>query len=157
MKIKIMKNVVVSFIIIIILTACNYTSPFHNYSSNTEDLQIMPRTSMASTESHTVIIGVDSTLWSMGNNEVGQLGCGTNLDRVFFNRVGIDYGWSIVDTGWRHTVAIKYDGTLWAWGDNATGQLGDGTRIRRYEPVKIGSDIDWVKIAASASRTFAIK
>ena len=52
---------------------------------------------------------------------------------------------------------MKEDGTLWAWGANTNGQLGDGTTTASTTPVQIGTDTDWRSIAASGSRTLALK
>ncbi len=85
-----------------------------------------------------VIKELDSTLWSWGYNNRGQLGGGPFGGM----RGGEDYdplyvvgpSGSVTDTfdgilgiaaGAAHSLAVRYDGTVWAWGDNAQGQLGD--------------------------------
>ena len=79
-------------------------------------------------EQHTVVIKSDSTLWSWGLNDKGQLGDGTSTNSaVPVQEVLGDMDWSIVDGGQGHTAAIKSNGMLWLWGNNNHGQLGDGT------------------------------
>lgn len=112
------------------------------------------------TNSHTMAIGVDGTLWSTGSNITGQLGDGTTLIRTFFDQVGIDTNWISMDTGNNHTVAVKADGTLWAWGHYPrtwfTG-LGNGTTYGSSIPIQIGTDADWARVAAGHMHTLAIK
>ncbi|MBI4947712.1 MAG: T9SS type A sorting domain-containing protein [Bacteroidetes bacterium] len=99
-----------------------------------------------------VAIKNDGTVWSWGNNSLGQLGnglaavwtgvcwcistpvqvvtgasgCGTNLCSI------ID-----VSAGYEHVIALRNDGTVWAWGDNANGQLGDNTVVSTTAPVQV--------------------
>lgn len=78
----------------------------------------------------------DSTLWSTGNNEYGQLGDGgwdgrplpiqiEDLSGVITVGVASDYAHALLD-----------DGTLWGFGRNEEGQLGDGSIISSNVPVQ---------------------
>lgn len=157
MKTKGMQSIAMGLFIIVFISACSGT-PRRQYHQPIPDiLPVMPLASMVATSQHTMVIGVDSSLWGMGDNLSGQLGCGNNLNRNFFDRTGTSYDWYIVTTGWRHTVALKTDGTMWAWGNNTSGELGDGTIIRRHEPIQVGIDADWMGVAAGGSQTYAIK
>jgi alpha-tubulin suppressor-like RCC1 family protein len=86
-------------------------------------------------EYHTVAITSDGKLWVWRNNEYGQLGDGTTVNRLYPAWI-MD---NVIDVvaGDAYTMAIKHDGTLWAWGSNENGQLGDGTMKKRLTPVKI--------------------
>src|SRR5579883_399668 len=69
-------------------------------------------------------------LWAMGDNELGQLGDGTetntNLpEEVFPNAVGIRV--TSASGGLYHTLFTLSDGSLWAMGDDSLGELGNGT------------------------------
>jgi len=106
---------------------------------------------MVSSSGHTVMLGLDGTLWSFGSNTSGQLGCGTTLFRTFFDQVESDTDWAYVSTGGWRTVAIKEDGSLWFWGSNG------GAQNNIYLPQQIGVDTDWVKVAAGTVHFVAIK
>ena len=93
------------------------------------------------------------TLLAWGNNRNGQLGDGTNNDKlmpvaIMDNVVGFS-------AGYRFSMAIMDDGSLWAWGDNEYGQLGDGTTDSKSSPVKIMEDVKYV--SAGYNACFAIK
>ncbi len=84
--------------------------------------------SVAAGSDHSVAIKTDGTLWTWGDNEHGELGDGTTIDRPEPVQIGDD-AWKQVSGGWDFTVGIRADGTLWAWGQNNYGQLGDGTNV----------------------------
>lgn len=109
---------------------------------------------IAAGEGHTVAVKTDGTLWAWGDNNDGQLGDGTDLQR---NRpVLIGNGYRAVAAGVFHTVALKTDGTLWTWGRNALGELGIGTTtLRQNSPVQIGTG--YTAIWAGADHNFARK
>ncbi len=102
---------------------------------------------VATGNSHTVGIAEDGTLWSWGQNAIGQLGDGTTAHKSIPVRVQqkteaetfVDNTtkWKAVSTGDSFTVGIDSDGTLWSWGWNGKGQLGDGTNTDRTTPVRV--------------------
>ena len=75
-----------------------------------------------------------------GDNSRGQLGDGTNIDRVIPDEVDIPIGRSAlsISVGQRHTCAILDDATLYCWGLNSNGQLGNGA----YSNVNTPENID---------------
>lgn len=107
--------------------------------------------------SHTVALGGDGRLYAWGSNATGQLGDGTNVNRLSPTQIGIDSDWASVAAGEYHTVALKMGSTLWAWGRNDEGQLGDGSNVNKLSPTRIGSDTDWNPPAAGARHTVAVK
>lgn len=65
-----------------------------------------------------------------GNNPRGQLGDGTNTNRVIpVNVMGLQGGATMLAAGRAHTCAATGTGAspVLCWGDNAFGQFGDGT------------------------------
>jgi alpha-tubulin suppressor-like RCC1 family protein len=95
----------------------------------------MDSAASVSVDEYTMVIKTDGSLWAWGLNEYGQLGDGTNIDRL--EPVKIMDSAASVSAGWYHAAAIKTDGSLLTWGFNGDGQLGDGTTIDRLKPGKI--------------------
>jgi uncharacterized repeat protein (TIGR01451 family) len=86
---------------------------------------------------HSFVLKSDGTALAWGNNEYGQLGDGTNLNRSLPVQV---FGLSdIIDVarGQRHSMAMNSDGHIWAWGWNNQNQLGDGTFLNRDVPIQV--------------------
>jgi alpha-tubulin suppressor-like RCC1 family protein len=102
-------------------------------------------------------IKTDGTLWTWGNNTLGQLGLSNLTNRSSPVQVGTGTDWKQVSTGYIFTVALKTDGTLWSWGGNSYGQLGNGTFTHRSSPVQIGISTDWKQIACGYDYVLAIK
>lgn len=113
-----------------------------------------------------VAIRTDGTLWAWGYNLFGQLGDGTQIDRLVPVQVGTAKNWSNVAAGKAHVVALQTtttgtttSSTMWVWGSNANGQLGiTGTATDGFRPRQVGTATDnWLTIAAGDAHTLAIK
>lgn len=89
------------------------------------------------TSQHLVLLAADGTVWTVGDNDSGQLGDGTTINRTLLSKVPGLTDVVQVATGEDFTLALKSDGTVWAWGENGSGQLGDGTTVDRWLPVKL--------------------
>lgn len=98
---------------------------------------------------HFAGIQSDGTLWTWGYNTDGQLGDGTQVDKLTPTQIGSDT-WNDVAARNGGCIAIKSDGTLWAWGSNTNGQVGDGTTTTRISPVLVSSET-WSSVAVSAA------
>ncbi|MBI5639560.1 MAG: DUF1566 domain-containing protein [Nitrospirae bacterium] len=114
-------------------------------------------TKVVAGDEHAVAIKADGSIWAWGRNAEGQLGDGTNEDRIV--PVMVKGLWDVVDVaaGIYHTVALRTDGTVWAWGRNYYGQLGDGTIEDRRNPVQIKMLTDVVRVFTGMYHTFALK
>jgi alpha-tubulin suppressor-like RCC1 family protein len=101
---------------------------------------------------HTVAIKPDTTLWTWGHNNYGQLGTNDIIHRSSpVQTVAGGTGWLQVAAGAStlggSTVAIKSNGTLWTWGCNNNGQLGDNTTISTSSPIQtIAGGSNWSKL-----------
>ncbi|MFC9097934.1 RCC1-like domain-containing protein [Streptomyces sp. NPDC057072] len=89
----------------------------------------------------------DGTVLAWGDNDSGQLGDGTTINRRTPVRVCAPgqtapctrFLTDVVDiaAGTSHSLALRKDGTVLAWGNNGGGQLGDGTSTNRRTPVRV--------------------
>ncbi|HEY3265839.1 MAG TPA: hypothetical protein VGM37_02845, partial [Armatimonadota bacterium] len=61
---------------------------------------------------------------SFGENEHGQIGDGTTVDRLTPVTVNGLTNVIAVSAGEDHSLALRSDGTVWAWGRGAYGELG---------------------------------
>ena len=83
---------------------------------------------------HTAAITKDGSLYTWGCNEFGQLGDGTNVNRLSPVRIMINV--FAVSAGFKHTMAITNDGTLYTWGCNQKNQIGPPTIILNLPSTK---------------------
>ncbi len=96
------------------------------------------------------------TLYLWGGNSDGQLGNGSNQDKITPNPIDIDGDGTIgnekiidFSLGDYHSSALldNNDGTttLYMWGANEFGQVGDGTNDHKYRPTSIDVDGNGIK------------
>ncbi len=90
---------------------------------------------------HTIVLDKNGDLWSCGLNEYGQLGDGTNIQRLTLVPVTIPANPSIkftqIAVGREHSMALDTENHLWTWGWNTVGQLGNGTTVDVWRPSPI--------------------
>ncbi|ULT42283.1 hypothetical protein KRR40_01165 [Niabella defluvii] len=106
---------------------------------------------MASTEMHAAFITADSSAWTCGRNQFGQLGDGTTIDRLYAIKV-MDNVLAVAANG-NSTYFIKSDNSLWVCGANIT-LPGSQAAANYNRPVKIA---DSVAAISTFSHTLFIK
>jgi alpha-tubulin suppressor-like RCC1 family protein len=106
---------------------------------------------------HSLVVKGDGTAWAWGDNADGELGDGTQTQRLTPVQISGLTGVTAVAAGTDHGLALKTDGTVWAWGKNTWGQVGDGTQTQRLTPVQVTSLADVVAVAAGYSHSLALK
>lgn len=81
----------------------------------------------------------DGTVWTWGDNTLGQLGDGTYTSTSTPVEVkGLDDVIAISSLASSTCLALKSDGTVWAWGQNDFGECGDGNISATVpEPVEV--------------------
>jgi alpha-tubulin suppressor-like RCC1 family protein len=75
---------------------------------------------------HTCATKQNGSLWCWGENNWGQLGNGTYVQKTTPHPVITPAGTLSISVGREHSCAIKTDGSLWCWGNNYWGKLGNG-------------------------------
>ncbi|KAA0194131.1 hypothetical protein HAZT_HAZT005946 [Hyalella azteca] len=77
---------------------------------------------------HHIIITQDGTVYTMGRNEKGQLGCGDCEEHAGPVKVNALDGLHVIAgaVGRNHSLFLTDDGTVYACGDNKSGQCGVG-------------------------------
>ncbi len=78
-------------------------------------------------------------VFSWGINRSGELGNGTQLDRLRPGLVSLAPGVSAlaVSAGLQHSLAVGSDGRVYGWGDGADGKLGDGSDTLEVSPTGV--------------------
>ncbi|MBP9907029.1 MAG: hypothetical protein KBF66_15875, partial [Rhodoferax sp.] len=85
-----------------------------------------------------VMIGGDVKCW--GDNTLGQLGDGTQVQRLTpVSVVGLNAPILAISTSFKHSCAISNVGGAFCWGSNVSGELGDGTTVSRSTPIGVSS------------------
>ena len=106
----------------------------------TEITSISDVASFALGEEFTLALKNDGTVWSVGRNNRGQLGTGSEEKAVYeWTQVAEDV--KSVFAGVETAGMVKNDGTLWMWGLNDCGQVGCGEKGNKSAPVQVLDDV----------------
>ncbi|KPA14248.1 BNR repeat domain protein, partial [Candidatus Magnetomorum sp. HK-1] len=119
--------------------------------------EIAQTISVASGSGHHLALKADGYVWAWGKNTSGQLGDGSNSDRLVPVRVRNISQIKSVHTGKDFSIAIHNNGTLWAWGANANGQLGINSTTDKSRPSQLGGITNVRKISPGTIHTLALK
>ena len=106
-------------------------------------------------EKHGCAIKTDGTLWTWGENVVGQLGINDTNRRSSPVQVP-GTTWSKCCGGENGTVATKTDGTAWVWGQNQYGQCAQNNTVQYSSPVQIPGTT-WSRLLTVNNGTGGIK
>ena len=127
----------------------SYQSPYNVYS-------LQNVIAVASGYLHTCVLFRDRTVRCWGNNEDGQLGDGTNEDKIEPVEVRDLFEVKEIAAGYFHTCALLMDGTVKCWGNNEFGELGNGTKVSSNIPIVVPNLSDVKSISAGLGYTCAL-
>ncbi|RKG89198.1 kelch-like protein [Corallococcus sp. CA049B] len=108
---------------------------------------------------HSLIVRQDGTAAAWGHNGYGQLGDGTNVDRVLPVPIQVQglTGTTALSATAYHTLALQQDGTVWGWGYNDSGQLGDAADLARVTPAPLPGLTGVTALASGTYHSLALK
>lgn len=110
---------------------------------------------------HSVVLMKDGTVWSFGNNNIGQLGNGQEGGSILNSckpvRVVNLFDIKAVAAGDNYCLALRKDGTVWAWGDNTAYQLGNKSCQRSLTPIQVQGLSDVQSISCGSTNSIALK
>jgi len=78
---------------------------------------------------HSLALLKNGTVMAWGENASGQLGDGSETNKIVPVAVSGLTGVAAISAGEFQSLALLQDGTVKAWGSNKAGQLGDGTSV----------------------------
>lgn len=107
---------------------------------------------------HSCAVASDGDAYCWGENGLGMLGDGTNINSntpVIVNG-GLDLEFASISAGSAHTCAVTTAAAAYCWGSNSAGKLGDGTTTSSPTPVIVFGGLSFAGISARASHTCAM-
>ncbi len=108
----------------------------------------------------------DQQLYCWGQNNLGQLGLGTNTPKeALQTEVASATPWKAISAGDSHACAIKQDQSLWCWGNASQGQLAispitiDADPLNQFvsTPTQVEPVSKWLSVSAGNGHTCSIK
>jgi alpha-tubulin suppressor-like RCC1 family protein len=84
---------------------------------------------------HTMLIDLNDSVWTFGDNTYGQLGL--NDDRIRSTPNALNLKAKAISCGTDHAVIIDLNDNIWVVGGNSRGQLGLNDAVNRYTPTAL--------------------
>ncbi|WP_256761723.1 stalk domain-containing protein [Cohnella sp. WQ 127256] len=115
--------------------------PVHLQPTATKELQgfsVVENTTYHFVDPSFLALKADGTVWTYGDNAIGQLGIAGVKERYSWAKVEGVPAAAVIEGAAALNAIVGKDGSLWTWGQNFTAQLGDGTTVKRSTPTAIG-------------------
>jgi alpha-tubulin suppressor-like RCC1 family protein len=94
--------------------------------------------SVSAGTAYVLAIKDDGSIWSWGQNDVGQLGDGTKTNHTPPAKASSG-PYRAIAAGDKHSLAVRWDGAIYGWGTNTVGQLGAGNKTSHTSATSIGA------------------
>jgi alpha-tubulin suppressor-like RCC1 family protein len=105
---------------------------------------------------HSCALSSEGQAYCWGLNGSGQLGDGTNVERLSPMPVSGSVRLVALEGGAMFTCGLDASGAAWCWGSNSSGQLGDGTTENRAVPTLVLTDRRFTQITAGVTHACGI-
>src|SRR5439155_1217374 len=109
-----------------------------------------------SNQSYTCGVTSSGAAYCWGYNFYGQLGDGTQTQRLVPTAVVGGLTFAAVSVGVAHTCGVTTSGAAYCWGYNTFGTLGDGTTTRRLVPNTVAAVHTFADARASRYHTCGV-
>lgn len=98
-------------------------------------------TAIAAANDHSYFLNQDGTVLATGENDRGQLGDGTLVNRTLPDIVAGLTGINSISSGTTNGLATDTNGVVWSWGGNDYGQLGNMLKVDTKNAVAAKADL----------------
>lgn len=112
---------------------------------------------IAAEKERSLVVLSNGTVKAWGNNQFGQLGDGTTIDRHIPVDINTLSSIAAVAAGAYHSLALGNNGKVWTWGKNDYGELGDGTQTENHIPRQVSGLSNIISIAAGFDYSIALR
>ena len=106
---------------------------------------------------HSLFLDSEGNVYSIGCNQVGQLGLNHKLTQIIINQIHNLPPIHTISCVGHSSYLLDYEGNLWSFGDNACNQLGIGNAIHAVVPTKVESLKDIKQISYGYGSHFLAK
>jgi alpha-tubulin suppressor-like RCC1 family protein len=98
-------------------------------------------TQLAAGRNHTCALGNDAKTYCWGQNDLGQLGDGTLVEKWIPTVVNVPTGviFTRITAGMSHTCALGNNGKTYCWGYGGDGTIGNGSTANRSTPTAVAA------------------
>jgi alpha-tubulin suppressor-like RCC1 family protein len=105
---------------------------------------------------HACGITTTGAAYCWGDNESGQLGDSSELERLTPVAVAGGFTFDSISAGGAHTCALTSAGAAYCWGSNTAGQIGNGTDAIWQSPVPVRGGLTFTSISAGGDHTCGV-
>ena len=106
---------------------------------------------------HSLFLDSEGNVFSVGNNEFGQLGLGHNIHQNVLTKIPNIPPIQTISCVFHSSYLIDFEGNLWSFGDNDHGQLGhgDNTNINAPKVINTLKEIQQISHGSCGRHFFA--